>query len=272
MSTIRRRRWIDAVPDPLITNKTLVFVESLVAIVVVWSIVANGFGLTDKISSPSLVAVSFVELLRTGPWVEHLSATIRRVIYGFVLTLVVGTILGVATGMSDFWEKALQDYVTIGLALPSLFAAIFTAMWFGVSDVTPMVAGALIAFPFLAQEVYEGVKNIDNDLLQMSSAFGVSRHRAIWRVIIQSVLPQWFGGARYSFAICWKITTLAELVAASSGVGFMIEFELNRLSLTGVLTWTILFTTLMLILEYGFLRQIEKRVFAWRQEASIGWG
>lgn len=272
MSTIRRRSWVDSVPDALVTNKTVVFVESLVAIVVMWALVAHGLDLTDTISSPTLVAASFVELIQTGPWYEHLSATFRRVVYGFVLTLFVGTVLGVATGMSDFWETALQDYVTIGLALPSLFAAIFTAMWFGVSDVTPMVAGALIAFPFLAQEVYEGVKNIDNNLLQMSSAFGVSRPRAIWRVIIQSVLPQWFGGARYSFAICWKITTLAELVAASSGVGYMIEFEMNRLSLTGVLTWTILFTTLMLILEYGFLRQIEKRVFDWRQEASIGWG
>lgn len=272
MSTIQRRRWIDLVPEPLITNRTLVFFESLVAIVVIWSLVANGFGLTETISSPSRVAASFVALIQSGRWVVHLTATIRRVIYGFILTLFVGTTLGVATGMSDFWEKALQDYVTVGLALPSLFAAIFTAMWFGISDITPMVAGALIAFPFLAQEVYEGVKNIDNDLLQMSSAFGVSRPRAIWRVIIQSVLPQWFGGARYSFAICWKITTLAELVAAENGVGFMIEFELNRLSLTGVLTWTILFTALMLFLEYGILRQIEKRVFDWRQEASIGWG
>lgn len=272
MSTIGQHGWIDLIPDPLIKNKTIIFIESLVAIVVGWSIVANGLNLTDTISSPSLVAASLVTLIEQGEWVTHMADTVRRVFYGFILTLIVGTVLGVATGMSDFWEKALQDYVTIGLALPSLFAAIFTAMWFGISDVTPMVAGALIAFPFLAQEVYEGVKNIDNNLLQMSSAFGVSRRRAIWRVIIQSVLPQWFGGARYSFAICWKITTLAELVAASSGVGFMIEFEMNRLSLTGVLTWTILFTTLMLILEYGFLRQIEQRVFDWRQEATIGWG
>lgn len=271
MSTVRRS-WTESIPAPLVANKTIVFFESLIAITVGWWIVANGLGIVDTISSPELVAASSYALLTSGDWVVHLTDTVRRVIMGFLLTLAMGTVLGVATGMYDFWEKALQDYITIGLALPSLFAAIFAAMWFGISDVTPMVAGAAIAFPFLTQEVYEGVKNIDNDLLQMASAFDVSRSRSIWRVIVQSVMPQWFGGARYSFAICWKITTLAELVAAETGVGFMIEFELNRLSLTGVLTWTLLFTGLMLILEYGLLRQIEKRVFDWRQEATIGWG
>jgi ABC-type nitrate/sulfonate/bicarbonate transport system permease component len=103
----------------------------------------------------------------------------------------------------------------------------------------------------------------------MSSSFDVSRRRVIKRVVFQGVLPEWFAGARYSFAICWKITTLAELVAASNGIGYMIELNLNALSLSGVLTWTILFTFTILIVEYGVLQQIEKRLFAWRQESEM---
>jgi ABC-type nitrate/sulfonate/bicarbonate transport system permease component len=261
--------WQDAVPDVLYKNNQVVFVESIVAFVVVWAAVATVFNLQDTISSPMLVAESSYALLISGDWIEHMVATVRRVIYGFILTLVVGTVLGVVMGMSEFWEWALQDYITIGLAFPSLFAAIFAAMWFGISDVTPMVAGALIAFPFLTQNVYEGVKNIDYRLLEMSSAFGVSRNRVIRRIILQSILPEWFAGARYAFAICWKITTLAELVAASNGVGYMIEFQLDKLSLTGVLTWTILFTFLILFLEYGILQQIEKRMFEWREDTNF---
>jgi ABC-type nitrate/sulfonate/bicarbonate transport system permease component len=256
---------------PLVENRLVVFIESMVAILLLWSILANVFGLSETVSSPSLVAASLVELYETGLWWEHLSATLPRVMYGFALTLVVGTVVGVATGMNRFWEKALQDYVTVGLALPSLFVVIFAAMWFGVSDLTPTVAAAAISFPYLAQEVYEGVKNIDNDLLQMASSFEVSRQRSIRRIIVQSVLPQWFGGARYSFSLTWKITTLAELVAAESGIGFMIGFAMDRLSLTDVFAWTIMFTILMLILEYGVLRQIERRVFEWRQDATLGW-
>lgn len=271
MSTVTRS-WTNAIPDVLITNRFVVFVESVVAIVVLWAALANGFEMTDTISSPALVTMSIYELSTTGVLWTHISATIPRVIYGFILTLIVGTVLGVATGMSSFWEKAFQDYVTIGLALPSLFVVIFAAMWFGLSELTPTVAAAAISFPFLTQEVYEGVKDIDNDLLQMASAFDVSRKRSIWRIIVQSVLPQWFGGARYSFSLCWKITTLAELVAAQSGVGYMIGFAMDRLSITDVLAWTITFTALMLVLEYGILRRIEARMFEWRRETTIGWG
>jgi ABC-type nitrate/sulfonate/bicarbonate transport system permease component len=270
MSTRTQSLTTDLVPEQLYQNNKVIFVESLIFIVVAWSIISNTFNMAGTISSPSLVGAYSSELVLSGDATVHIVDTIRRVIYGFILTTIIGTFLGILLGMSDFWRDALQDYITIGLALPSLFAAIFAAMWFGISDTTPMVAGAVIAFPFLTQNVFEGVQNVDNRLLQMSSAFDVSRRRAIWRVIVQSVLPEWFAGARYSFAICWKITTLAELVAASSGVGFMIEFEMERLSITGVLAWTVMFTAIIIIVEYGILQQIEKRVFDWRESTDIG--
>lgn len=270
MSTKTRSSFQTFVPEILYTHNKVIFAESMIFIVLAWSFLSNAFGLENSISSPSLVAAATYELLATGEAFTHLLDTIRRVIYGFIMTTIVGTVLGIAMGMSDFWRHALQDYITVGLALPSLFAAIFAAMWFGVSDLTPMFAGAAIAFPFLTQNVFEGVKNVDYRLLEMSSSFDVSRKRAIWRVVVQSVLPEWFAGARYSFAICWKITTLAELIAAGSGVGFMIERQMEILSLTGVLAWTVLFTGVILIVEYGILQQIEKRVFDWRESTDMG--
>lgn len=259
-------------PEILLMNKTVVFIESIVALLIVWTVVSYGFDLADTISTPLLVATELLELLQSGAWIEHFVATMRRILYAFVLTLILGTSLGILMGMSDFWTKALQDYITVGVALPSLFAAIFAAMWFGQSDLTPMVAGALISFPFLTQNVYEGVKNVDYRQQEMSEAFGVSQSRMIRRVVFQSVLPEWFAGTRYAFALCWKITTLAELVAASNGIGFMIEYQMERLSLTGVLTWTILFTVVIVFVEYGIFQQIEKRVFSWREKTSIGFG
>lgn len=257
-------------PEILVTNNMLVFIESIIVLLVVWTAVSYGFDLTDTISAPTMVAAELYSLVESGIWVEHFLATMRRIVYAFALTVVVGTSVGVLMGMSDFWTKALQDYITVGVAIPSLFAAIFAAMWFGQSDITPMVAGAIISFPFLTQNVYEGVKNVDYELQKMSQAFNVSQPRMIRRVILQSVLPEWFAGARYAFALCWKITTLAELIAASNGIGFMIEYQMERLSLTGVLAWTILFTVVIVFVEYGVFQQIEKRAFAWRENTTIG--
>ncbi|MFB6142761.1 MAG: ABC transporter permease [Halorientalis sp.] len=271
MSTQNRSNWVNRVPDVLLQDQRLVFLESVVSIALVWWLVAVGLGVTDLISSPVIVAGSFYDLAVSMEWVPHLIATLRRTVYGFVATMLLGSVLGIAMGISSFWEKALQDYIIVGLALPSLFAAVFAAMWFGLNDVTPMVASAVIAFPFLTQNVYEAVKNIDHRLLEMSSAFDVSRSRVIRRVVVQSVMPSFFAGSRYAFSICWKITTLAELVAASNGVGYMIEAQMQRRSITGVITWTVLFMLVILFLEYGVLQRIERHVFEWRAESEIAW-
>lgn len=271
MSTQNRREWTQSLPDVLIEDQRVVFVESILSIVVLWWLVGAGLGLTDVISSPLLVGAATVELAVSLEWTSHMVATLRRTLYGFVATMVIGSALGIAMGTSRFWEKALQDYVIIGLALPSLFAAVFSAMWFGISDVTPMVASAVIAFPFLTQNVYEAVEDIDHGLLEMSSAFGVSQARVIKRVVVQSIMPSFFAGARYAFSICWKITTLAELVAAENGIGFMIEAQMSQRSITGVITWTLLFMLVVLFIEYGILQRIERHVFDWRAESEIAW-
>lgn len=270
MSIKSQSGWQGTLRSFLLANNKALFVESVILLALLWTAVAHAFDLVDTISTPAIVAVATIELFLSMDWIVHMQATLRRVLYAFVLTVVVGTVLGVMMGLSDFWEDVLIDYVAISLALPSLFAAVFAAMWFGVSDVTPMVAGALIAFPYITQNVFEATENIDQGLFEMSASFDVPRRRVLRRVVFASILPEWFGGVRYSFAISWKITTLAELVAAQEGIGYIIGIQMRTLSMVGILSWTILFTIVMLGVEYGVFQQIEKRVFRWRQGEMIG--
>jgi ABC-type nitrate/sulfonate/bicarbonate transport system permease component len=270
MST-QTRSLVDVIPTPLLRNRRIVFVEAILTVVLVWWLLSAGFDLRQTISSPLLVASSVFSLLSTGEWVPHVSASLRRILYGFVLSVLLGTGLGVLMGLSDFWEKVFQDYITIGLAFPSVFIAFFAAMAFGVGDMTATITAALAPFPFVAQNVYQGVENIDYRLTEMTKSFDVSRGRTLWRVVFRSVLPEWFAGVRYGFAGAWKLVTLAEAIAAEQGVGFMIQYEMSRLSLTEVLAWTVLFAVIIMIIEYGVFQQIEKRVFDWREDTAVAW-
>lgn len=270
MSTVTRSP-VDLIPDALIHNRRIVFVEALATVVGLWALLSWGFGLSDTVSSPRLVWGSLSSLLVTGEWIPHVSASLRRILYGFVLSVLLGTGLGVLMGLSEFWERAFQDYITIGLAFPSVFIAFFAAMAFGVGDMTATVTAALAPFPFVAQNVYQGVENIDHRMTQMTRSFDVSRRRTLWRVVFRSVLPEWFAGVRYGFAGAWKLVTLAEAIAAERGVGFMIQFEMSRLSITDVLAWTVLFAVIIMIIEYGILQQVEKRVFDWREDTAVAW-
>lgn len=263
----------EAIPDMMVENKTVAFLESLIVILVLWQVVYTFWApFAEAFTSPTLLAIETAALVESMRWTTHLYATMRHVFGGFIATVVIGSVFGIALGWYEFWERAFQDYLTFFLVMPSIFAAIFAAMWFGIGDTAPMVASVVIAFPFLAQNVYEGTKNIDNELIDAGRAFNVSKRRMIRRVIIPSILPAWFAGVRYALALSWKISNLTEFIASGEGIGYMIRFEMKVLDLAGTLSWVVFFVGFLLIMEYGVFAQLEKRLFAWRESTSIGWG
>lgn len=250
-------------------GEVVVSLGSFVAFLALWGIVSHVYGLEDVVSSPFLVGADTYELLLSGEWVPHMLATLRRILYAFGFSMVLGTIVGVGMGLSDFWEKLFQDYVIVSMSMPGLFAVVFTAMYFGVSDITPMIAAGIVVFGFCALMIFEGVRDIDHRYIEMARAFDVPRRRVIRRVMVPDVLGEWFAAARYSFGVSWKVVVLAEFIAAQSGIGYQIHERMATLQLTGVLTWTVVFLAVMVIWEYGVLRYIERRIFAWRDGGDI---
>lgn len=255
----------------IIRDRRVAFVASLVLMGIIWQILATAGGLEEVISTPAAIGALGYELVQNGELYSNVSVTLGRTLLGMVLTTILGTGMGILAGRTDFWRGVFQDYIVAGLAMPSLLAAIFAAIWFGgTSDLAPAAAASLLSFPFLAQNVWKGVENIDQDLLKMSKSFDVSATRTTRRVVIWSVLPQWFSGMRNAFSIAWKIVALTEFVGGAEGVGFKIGEALGLFSMTGVLTWTLAFSAVVIVVEYGAFRVVERRLFKWRRKSSLG--
>ncbi|WP_144901064.1 ABC transporter permease [Halobellus captivus] len=271
MSTTQLRGTIGRA---FVSNRRVIFVESVVALLLVWELSARIFGITDLIASPILVGGGIYELLSGDEWVMHFVASMQRILLGFGAALVVGIIGGVVLGVSNFWGKVLRYYVLVGMAVPGLFVVIFTAMAFGISDTTPMLATAVITAPFVVDIIQSGVENVESDLLNMSSAFGVSRSRVYRRVLFQSILPEIFSAIRFTFSVAWKVTILAEVVISNVGIGFLIADNMSRFSMVGVLQYVVLFVILMMVIEYGIFSKMEEYLFSWREDikSSMGTG
>lgn len=269
MSTTQFR---GAVRRALLGNRRVIFVESVLALIVIWELSARVFGITDLIASPFLVGVAMYELLLAGEWVVDFRASMTRILLGFTAALVTGVVGGVFLGVSDFWGRVLRYYVLVGMAVPGLFVVIFAAMAFGISDTTPTIATAVITAPFVVDMIQSGVENVDSDLLDMSSAFGVSQGRVYRRVLFQSILPEIFSAIRFTFSVAWKVTILAEVVISNVGIGFLIRDSLSRFSMIGVLQYIVLFVVVMMVIEYGVFRKTEEYLFDWREDVKSSMG
>lgn len=244
-----------------------VLIQSIIVVGLIWSVIAST-ATTYSIPPPLEVIDATYELFVSLEWIPHAIATLKRVLLAFISATILATVFATVMGLTDFTANVMKYYLIVAVSIPALLVAVFAAMWFGVSDITPAAAAVSLSFPFFTLYLYEGIKDIDNDLVQMSRAFEVPRLWVIRKVIIKSVMPNFFAGARLSFADCWKLVTLGELFAAQSGLGFMIKKQMTAVSLTGVIAWTLIFTAIMVAVEYGIFREIERRLFVWREDAT----
>ena len=258
----------NAVQNALLGNRRVVFAESLVALLLVWELAARVFGLTELISSPLIVGVAVYEVILSGELTPHFVASMERILLGFGVAVVVGTIGGIFLGVSGFWGKVLRYYVLVGMAVPGLFVVIFAAMAFGLSNTTPMIATAIITAPFVMDIIQSGVEDIESDLLNMSSAFDISRWRVYRRVLFPAILPEIFASIRFSFSVAWKVAVLAEVVISNVGIGFLIRENMNRLSMVGVLKYVTIFVIVMMVIEYGIFQKVEGYLFDWREDVQ----
>jgi ABC-type nitrate/sulfonate/bicarbonate transport system permease component len=209
------------------------------------------------------------EIIPDSEFVGHLRDTLFRIVVGFAVTMVIGMAIGVVMGIRPYWESFFSDFVIIGLTIPSLAWAVIGVLWFGIKTLTPVFATFMITFPFITINIWEGMKDVDKDLVDMGRAFGLRRGTIVREIYIPSLMPFFFASLRFGFAVAWKIVILAEAFGSSNGIGYMILQSYGLFNMRHVLGWVVIFTVLMLALEYGVFRVIERRVLSWRAQAIL---
>ena len=190
--------------------------------------------------------------------------TARRLVIGFVIAVVIGVPIGLLMGLSPRVEAYFRDLVVVLLTLPYLIWALVFSMWFGFTDTAPILTVVLSAIPFIILNVWEGVKDVPEDLLAMARAFDMKRSLVLRHVIIPSQTPFLFAAARYGFANGWKGVVVAEVFGAASGAGWTIRYWYDAHRTYGVVGYAFFFVIFSLILERVLFGKLSKYVFRWR--------
>jgi NitT/TauT family transport system permease protein len=194
----------------------------------------------------------------------HLFMTMSRIVQGFLLAMLMGIVSGTLMGLSRRFEAALDLWVIVAMTVPALCYLIVTFMWFGMNEFSTVLAIAITSFPAIAINVWEGVKDVDNRLMDMAKSFRASRWRRLTKVIIPQILPYLMASARFGLGVVWKVTVLAELLGRSNGIGFQLNYWFQLYNMAQVFGWTTFFVLIMMFIELVLLKQLELRLFSWR--------
>src|SRR5574342_528092 len=234
-----------------------------VALLALWHVSALFFPPT-YLPGPMLVLQEIQRIVVSGDFFVHMYWTILRVVLGFALSFGLAVVLGVGMGLTRFWELALDGPVLVGLTIPGLAWAVIGLMLFGLNTSAQVFAIFMVVTPMLTVNLWEGTKAIDRKVVEMAMVFKVNRRTIIRSVILPQLVPFMLAGLRFGLALSWKTVVIAETFGATSGVGYKIIEARELLSMKGVLAWTLSFTLVMFVLEFGVLKLLEARLTAWR--------
>ena len=238
-------------------------VGSIVTLVFVWWVLSLFFPPT-LIPRPWDTFAEVAAIITTGNFFAEMGSTLRRVLVGFGIAMVVSIPLGILMGTLRNLESFFEPPVILGLTMPGLIWAVLMIMFFGLTETSAYAAVAVTIFPMLAISIWQGTKAIDKDLIDMSKVF----HASPWSKIVDVILPQLvshiLAAIRYGLGLAWKVVVVVEMFGLSNGVGYQVVRGFNIFSMKTVLAWAITFLVVMIVIEFGIIGWLERSVTRWR--------
>jgi NitT/TauT family transport system permease protein len=205
----------------------------LLAFLGIWSFLSlSGIVPHQFLPAPHEVAARFIDLLTSqfagATLQQHLASSALRFAYGFVLGAVIGIPLGLLMG----WFRVLDEIVSPVFDALRFVAPIawvpFAALWFGTGLGGPILIIFAGAFPPCLINAYRGARFVSRPLIEAAQMLGTGHVRIITEVLLPASTASIVAGLRVSAGLGWQSLIGAELIVASTGVGFMmVQAQLN---------------------------------------------
>lgn len=223
-------------------------VLSLGAIVFVWWLVTDGVGVANPLllPSPGQVLGAAVLLLQTeglfsgGPYngnlIGHALISTLRVLLGFVLACAAAIPLGILIAVWSTMEDFLDPVIQILRPIPPLAWTPMAILWFGLGLESIVFLIFIGAFWAILLNTITGVQQVRPILVRAAQSLGASRLQVLRAVVIPAAFPFIFTGMRLAFGAGWITIIAAEIIASSSGLGYLIMSARRILASPDIIT------------------------------------
>jgi NitT/TauT family transport system permease protein len=210
------------------------------------------------------VVGGLTDLIRHGLLLKYVVASLFRVTWGFSLAVVLAVPLGLMIGWNRRAEMALNPILQILRPISPLAWIPIAILWFGVGDLAAIFLIFVGCFFPLMLTAIDAVQSVPAVYINAGRNFGLSSTSLITQVLYPAVVPRLIVGLRITLGVAWLVVVAAEMIAVSSGLGFLIVDARNagnRYDL--VVAGMVIIGFIGLLLDMG-MRRIEKvKSFRW---------
>ena len=244
-------------------SNSLIRVSSFVIFFLLW-IIASFLIESTLLPGPQEVFEKIQSEYQKSELFFHTAITLRRVFISFLIAMIIGTVIGIVLGRKKNLNEFFDDWLLLGLNVPALVIIILCYVWFGLNEVAAIVAVSLNKIPMVAVIMREGARSLEKQFLEVAKFYNVQGKKLLVKVILPQLYPYLMSSARSGLSLIWKIVLVVELLGRSNGVGFKLFGFFQLFDITGILAYTFFFVAIILIIEFIFVRPIEKKLTEWR--------
>jgi NitT/TauT family transport system permease protein len=216
--------------------------------------------------SPLVILSSLAESMRTEQ--SHVWITLARLAAAVGFSMVIGILLGLIMGTYAGIRPYLRSLIIIDTGIPALSWMLIAVFWFKNPEARIFFILTLILVPFYALNVYDGMRALSRDLVDMIESFRPSRLQILRYLVGPHIVPYVFLTTRSVIGYAIRMAIFAELVASAVGIGSRMSLAQSTFHIDQVLAWTIFLVVLNLVVQ-GAVAMLENRLLKWRPEANV---
>lgn len=201
-------------------GKTAVGICLLLA---VWQLaVMSGIWSTYVLPPPAKVASSLLAMMRDGTLWKHILISMRRVLIGFGIAFGLALLCGMAARGLPGLEEYYGSFLEFMRHVPPISLIALLILWFGIGETSKIIIIVLASFFPMYLNIRQGFVSADRKLLEVGKVFGLSRWQRFCRIVVPCAIPDILVGMRIGLGYSWRAIIGAEMIAAASGLGYLI--------------------------------------------------
>lgn len=241
----------------------------LLLFLVVWEAVSV-FGtrinpqLDVMLPPPTAVFSAAQDLLGRGVLGTHVFDSLQRVLMAVGAACLIGIPLGLGMGWFPRFRRAVDPLLEFIRPIPPLAWIPLSILWFGIGDTQIVYIIFLAAFFPIVLNAMAGARDIDTYLVRAGMSLGARPGELFGTVVLPAAMPNIFTGVRVGLGIGWMALVAGELVAAPSGLGYMINNARTLFRSDHILLGMVLIGVLGLVLDYA-MRRLAHWVMPWHK-------
>lgn len=253
-------------------NHILLSVVGFVAILCIWYLAVRFTTVGAVIPTPLEVFRRLIEsfIITIGAnytLLGHLAISLRRVLTGFALAAAAGVLLGVGMGRFQYIEAIVKPLFELVRPIPGVAWIPLAIVWFGVGETAKIFIIFIGGFVNIVVNVYAGARRVDQNIMNVAYMLGANNVQVFFKVVIPSCVPYIFSGLQVGLSTCWMAVLAAEMVAATSGVGWIITAGQENGDMAQIFVGIIVIAITGLILAV-LMRVLEARLCRWKVRGS----